>query len=66
MQHEEDAIFAVLGEGVPAARAPGTPALRGIPRTIASMFGVTTDWPHTLDPPWHVSPTDATQVARNR
>lgn len=66
MQHEEDAIFAVLGEGVPASRAPGTPALRGIPRTFATMFGVPTDWPRTLDPPWLASPTDSTQVAENR
>ncbi|MBK7949003.1 MAG: alkaline phosphatase family protein [Deltaproteobacteria bacterium] len=47
MQHEEDAIFAVLGEGVPKGRAPGKPALRGIPRSLASMLGVETDWPET-------------------
>ncbi len=52
MQHEEDAIFVVAGAGVPQGRAPGRPALRGIPRTFASMFGVVTDWPETGAAPW--------------
>lgn len=52
MQHEEDAIFAVLGEGVPQGRAPGRPALRGVPRSFAAMFGVDTDWPETGTSPW--------------
>lgn len=47
MQHEEDAIFAVIGEGVPRGRAVGRPALRGVPRSLAAMFGVETDWPET-------------------
>ncbi len=52
MQHEEDAIFAVLGEGVPRGRAPGMPALRGVPRSLAAMFGIETDWPETGASPW--------------
>lgn len=52
MQHEEDAIFAVLGEGVPTGRAPGRPALRGVPRSLAAMLGVRTDWPETGASPW--------------
>ena len=52
MQHEEGAIFAVLGEGVPRGRAPGMPALRGVPRSLAAMFGVETDWPETGASPW--------------
>lgn len=52
MQHEEDAIFAVIGEGVPTGRAPGRPALRGIPRSLAAMFRVETDWPDTNATPW--------------
>ncbi|MEZ4331169.1 MAG: alkaline phosphatase family protein [Myxococcota bacterium] len=52
MQHEEDAIFAVLGDGVPAGRVPGQPALRGVPRTLAAMFGIETDWPETGAAPW--------------
>jgi len=47
MQHEEDAIFVVLGEGVPAGRANGKPALRGVPKGLAAMFGVPTGWPDT-------------------
>jgi len=52
MQHEEDAIFAVIGEGVPPGRAAGRPALRGVPRSFAAMFGVETDWPETGAVPW--------------
>ncbi len=52
MQHEEDAIFAVLGEGVPAGRAPGRPALSGVPDAFARMLGVETDWPDSGAAPW--------------
>lgn len=54
MEHEEDAIFAVLGAGVPAGRAPGRPALRGVPRAFAAMFDVETRWPDTGAAPWLV------------
>lgn len=47
MQHEEDAIFVVLGDGVPAGRAEGRPALRGVPKGLAAMLGVPTSWPDT-------------------
>ncbi|MBB84891.1 MAG: hypothetical protein CL931_13870 [Deltaproteobacteria bacterium] len=47
MQHEEDAIFVVLGEGVPPGRATGEPALRGVPKGLAAMLGVPTSWPDT-------------------
>ncbi|MCR9094941.1 MAG: alkaline phosphatase family protein [bacterium] len=47
MQHEEDAIFVVVGEGVPAGRAEGKPALRGVPKGLAAMLGVPTPWPDT-------------------
>ncbi|MFO0689906.1 MAG: hypothetical protein U0900_14510 [Myxococcota bacterium] len=74
MQHEEDAIFAVLGEGVPTGRAPGKPALRGIPRSLAAMFGVATDWPETgtgpalaaRGGPGQPAPRDAEVAARAR
>ena len=52
MQHEEDAIFAVLGDGVPAGRTAGTPDLRGIPQTLARMLQVQTNWPDTGVAPW--------------
>ena len=52
MQHEEDAIFAVLGRGVPRGRAAGNPSLRGVPRSLAAMLGVETSWPETGTAPW--------------
>lgn len=57
MQHEEDAIFAVIGEGVPKGRAPGQPNLRGIPKSLAAMLEVETDWPETGATPWLSAPT---------
>ena len=52
MQHEEDAVFAVLGEGVPPGRAPGTPALAGVSKAFARMLGIETSWPDTGAAPW--------------
>ena len=52
MQHEEDAIFVVLGDGVPPGRAPGRPSLRGVPRSLAAMFEIETNWPDTGLAPW--------------
>lgn len=52
MEHEEDALFVVLGDGVPSGRAPGRPALRGVPRSLAAMFEVDTGWPETGTTPW--------------
>ena len=57
MQHEEDAIFAVLGAGVPAGRAPAMPHLRGVPRSLAAMLQIDTEWPETGTMPWlHAEP----------
>ncbi len=52
MEHEEDAIFAVIGSDVPHGRAPGTPDLSGVPRSLAAMLGVETNWPETGATPW--------------
>lgn len=52
MEHEEDALFVVLGEGVPFGRAPGQPALRGVPHSLAAMFQLETAWPETGTTPW--------------
>ena len=52
MQHEEDALFFIKGEGVPQGRASGQPALRGVPRTLAAMLDVSTPWPDTGTAPW--------------
>lgn len=65
MQHEEDAIFAVVGEGVPRGRASGQPDLRGVPRSLAAMLGIETDWPDTGATPWlRAGPTQEALVAR--
>ena len=52
MEHEEDALFVVLGAGVPSGRAPGRPALRGVPHSLAAMFQLDTAWPETGTTPW--------------
>ena len=64
MQHEEDALFVVLGGGVPPGRAPGTPALEGVPGAFARMLGIETDWPDTGAAPWLLA-ADAPPATRS-
>jgi hypothetical protein len=45
MEHSRHALFAVAGPGVPVGRAAGRPSLRGVPRMVADLLDVTTDWP---------------------
>jgi len=52
MEHSKDALFVADGAGVPAGRAPGTPALRGVSRVVADLLGVPTQWPDTGVAPW--------------
>ncbi len=52
MQHEEDALFFAIGEGVPPGRAPGRPAIRGVAASLAAMLQVETSWPVTGATPW--------------
>lgn len=52
MQHEEDALFFAIGEGVPAGRAPGRPGIRGVPASLAAMLHEETAWPNTGATPW--------------
>jgi len=47
MEHSRDAMFVAVGAGVPPGRAPGQPALAGVPRVLADLLGVATDWPDT-------------------
>jgi len=47
LQHDPRAIFLAGGASVPAGRLPGQPDLRGIPRLLADLVGVRTDWPAT-------------------
>jgi len=47
MEHSEDAIFVAAGKGIPRGRAPGQPDLRGVPRALAALLGVRTEWPET-------------------
>jgi hypothetical protein len=52
MEHDEDAMFVAVGEGIPRGRAPGRPHLRGLPRVLAELFDVETNWPRTGVAPW--------------
>jgi type I phosphodiesterase/nucleotide pyrophosphatase len=47
MEHDRPALFVATGPGVPAGRAPGSPALRGVSRVLADLLGVETKWPDT-------------------
>jgi len=45
MEHDKPAIFVATGPGLPVARVPGTPSLRGVPRALAQLVGVEAPWP---------------------
>ena len=47
MEHDPAAVFVAAGGGIPAGRAPGTPALRGVARYVADLLEVPTEWPDT-------------------
>jgi len=47
MEHAREAFFVAVGGDIPVGRAPGSPALRGVSRTVADLLGVETDWPDT-------------------
>lgn len=52
MRHDESAVFAMVGPGVPFGRAEGTPALRGVGRVVAALAGLPPDFPDTGVAPW--------------
>ncbi len=56
MEHDRDAIFVAVGGGIPHGRAPGRPDLRGVPRVVADLLDVPTDWPETGITPWLEGP----------
>ncbi|UCE86441.1 MAG: alkaline phosphatase family protein [Deltaproteobacteria bacterium] len=66
MEHERDAIFVAVGEGVPQGRAPGTPSLRGVPRALAALFDIRTPWPDTGVARWAETGAEPTAHARVR
>jgi hypothetical protein len=66
MEHEEDAIFVALGDGVPTGRAEGRPGLRGVPRSLAAMLRVPTSWPSTGTTPWLDPGEEDRRVASRR
>jgi hypothetical protein len=45
MEHSPQALFVAVGAGIPHGRAPGEPDLRGVPRVLAELLGVATEWP---------------------
>ncbi len=57
LDHAEDAFFVAAGPGIPHARAEGQPHLAGLPRVLAGLFGIDTDWPDTGVAAWDESPT---------
>jgi hypothetical protein len=61
MEHSRDAIFVAAGGGVPAGRAPGRPALRGVARAAADLLGVATGWPDTGVAPFASAPALASR-----
>jgi phosphopentomutase len=52
MEHSRHALFVVAGPGVPVGRAAGSPPLRGVPRMVADLLDVTTDWSDAGLAPW--------------
>ena len=52
MEHSPYALFIASGGGIEPGRSGGTPDLRGIPRTLAELFGIETVWPDTGVAPW--------------
>lgn len=59
MEHEEDALFVMIGPGVPHGRAPGMPHLRGVPRIVAGALGVETRWPDSGVASWMEAPSES-------
>lgn len=52
MEHETDALFVLAGGGIPVGRAPGRPHLRGVPRVLAGLLGIKTEWPDSGVASW--------------
>ena len=52
LEHDRKALFVAVGGGVPRGRCPGSPALRGVGRMLADLFGVETTWPATGIETW--------------
>jgi hypothetical protein len=52
MEHETDALFVLAGSEIPTGRAPGQPHLRGVPRILAGLLGIETDWPDSGVAAW--------------
>jgi hypothetical protein len=52
MEHSRHALFVATGRGVPAGRADGWPALRGVSAVVADLMGLEENWPRTGVAPW--------------
>ncbi len=52
MEHSRQAIFVAEGPGIPAGRTPGQPSLAGVPRVLADLLGVSSEWPDADLAPW--------------
>lgn len=52
LEHDPRALFVAAGGEVPHGRTEGQPALRGIGRMLADLFGLPSDWPATGIEAW--------------
>ncbi|MEE2679471.1 MAG: alkaline phosphatase family protein [Myxococcota bacterium] len=63
MEHSRFAFFVAAGNDVPAGKAPGMPALRGVSRAAADILGIPTRWPDTGVASWAQGPALARSEA---
>jgi hypothetical protein len=52
LEHDRACLFVAVGGGLPPGRVGGRPALRGVGRMLADLFGVETAWPATGVEAW--------------
>jgi hypothetical protein len=56
MAHDRPALFVMVGPDVPQGAGEGTPHISGVPRVLAELLEVETDWPDTGVAPWLTTP----------
>ncbi len=56
MAHDRPALFVMVGPDVPQGAGPGNPHISGVPRILAELLEVRTDWPDTGVAPWLTTP----------
>ncbi len=51
LEHDP-ALFIAAASGLSSQRVPGEPELRGVPRLLADLLGVQTEWPKSGIEAW--------------